>query len=258
MKTRNIFYSVLLLSAVTVLFTSCSEFAQKVAMKALEGTQGYEKEDTVKWGPVVEQDLDLPAFKAIDAKGVVRIVFTQDTVCSVRVRGNEKCIAEYRFEVKKNELKVEPRDFNGSVQKSTPSVTLYISTPNLSDVEFSGAGKLEMPGTMVLPGSLDVEVSGAGEICIDDLTVESLNIEMNGACKCALAKVTASDDIEIEVNGASDVNANVFCQEFSVELNGAGKAALSGECSKLLCEENGASKVDSSNLKVAAPSPEEE
>ena len=249
MKTRNIFFTVVLLSAVTALFTSCSEIAKKVAMKALEESADYEKADTVKWGRVVEQDLDLPEFTTIDAKGAVRIVFLQDTTCAVRVRGNEKCIAEYKFAVRKDELKVEPRGFNGSVKKGSPAVTLYVSAPNLSDIEFAGAGELEMPDATTLFGSLDIEMEGAGKISVNDLTVESLNIEVSGAGKCTLAKVVASDDIEIEVNGAGDVNANVFCQELSVELNGAGMAVLSGECKNFVCGENGASKVDASKLK---------
>ena len=248
MKSRSIFFSMLLAVASTFL-TSCTDMVKKIAMKALDESAEFEKKDTVKWGRVVEQDLDLPAFTAIDAKGVVRIVFTQDSIFSVRARGNEKCIADYKFSVKKDELKVEPKDFNGSVKKSSPAVTLFISAPSLSDVEIAGAGKLEMTGAIAQTGSLDIEMAGAGDISIDDLTIEALNIEVNGAGKCALAKVTATGDIEIEVNGAGDVNANVFCQELTVELNGAGNAVLSGECTSFVCEENGASKVDFSNLK---------
>ena len=245
MKTRV--FSIMLLAAMTF-FTSCTDLAKKLAMKALDESAEFEKEDTVKWGNVVEQDLDLTAFTAIDAKGAVRIVFTQDSTFAVRVRGNEKCIADYKFEVRKDELNVEPKDYDGSVKKSSPAVTLFISAPVLSEVETAGAGKLEMTGTIVLPNKLDIDMAGAGEITIDDLTVEELNIDLNGAGGCSLAKVAATGDIEIEVNGAGDVNANVFCQELSVELNGAGNAVLSGECKKLICEENGASKIDFSKL----------
>ena len=248
MKTRSIFFTFVLLSSATF-FTSCSEMAKKVAMKALNESAEFEKEDTVQWGPVVEQDLDLTAFTAIDAKGAVRVVFTQDSLCSVRVRGNEKCIAEYKFEVRKGELRVEPKDFNGSVKKNSPAVTLFISAPVLSEVEIAGAGKLELTGAIVLPNKLDIDIAGAGDIFVVDLAVEELNIDMNGAGRCSLARVTATGDIEIEVNGAGEVKANVFCQELSVELNGAGNAVLTGECKKLICEENGASKIDFSNLK---------
>lgn len=249
MKTRNLFFSVVLLSALTITFTSCSDLVKKMAMKAATESVDYEKADTAKWGRVLEESLDLPQFSAIDAKGAVRVVFAQDTVFSVRVRGNEKCLTDYKFVVRKDELKVEPKDFNGSVSKRSPAVTLFISAPCLTDVEFSGAGRLEMPDAVELPGSLDIELSGAGEVVIGDLALQSLNIEINGAGRCDLGKVVATEDIEIEMNGAGDVKANVFCQELSVELNGAANAVFSGECKNYTCENNGASKVDFSNLK---------
>ena len=245
---KRLLLPVMLLAVVNILFTSCSDLVKKVAMKAVSESAEFEKEDTVKWGNVIERDLDLSSFLAIEAKGAVRIVFTQDSTFSVRVRGNEKCLDEYKFEVRKNELKVGPKNFNGKVKKSSPAVTLFISAPCLYEVDVEGATKLEMVGAIALPNSLEIEIAGAGEITIDDLAVEELNIEVNGAGKCNLAKVTATGDIEIEMNGAGDVNANVFCQELSVELNGAGNAVLTGECKKLRCEENGASKVDFSKL----------
>ena len=228
MKARSIFLPFLLLSALAALFSGCSDFVKKVALKAATESVDYEKEDTAKWGSVIDRDLDLPIFSAIDAKGAVRIVFVQDSIYSVRAHGNEKCIANYKFVVKKDELNVEPKDFNGSVNNRTPSITLFITAPNLTEIEFAGAGKLEIP---------------------DAVTAESLSLEMSGAGKCDLAKVTTTDDIEIEVNGAGDVNANVFCQELSVELNGAANAVFSGECKNYTCENNGACRADFSNLK---------
>ena len=239
MKTRNLFFSAMLLSAMAITFTSCTDFVKKMALKAATESVDYEKEDTVKWGSVVDKDLDLPLFSAIDADGAVRIVFAQDSICSVRARGNEKCIAEYEFIVRKDELKVN----------RTPSITLFVTAPNLTDIEFAGAGKLEIPDEVTLPGTFSIEMEGAGDISIGDLTAESLNLEISGAGKCDFAKVTTKGDIEIEMNGAGDINANVFCQELSVELNGAANAVFSGECKNYTCENNGACKADFSNLK---------
>ena len=251
MKTRSILSALVLLAAAAMSFTSCTEMAHKLAMKAVNESSGeFEKEDTVKWGSVTERDLDLPLFSAIDARGAVRVVFVQDSVFSVRVRGNEKCLDEYKFVVKKNELKVEPKNFSGKVNKNTSAVTLFVTAPNLTDIEFAGAGRLEMPGAMSLPGELNIEIEGAGEISIEDLTLTSLNVEISGAGKCDIGKVTTTGDVEIEVNGAGEVKANVFCQDLSIEINGAGNAVLSGECrGTLSCEQSGAGKIDTSNLK---------
>ena len=248
MKVRSFLFSAVMLAAVSFTLSSCNDLVQKFATKAINESVVFEKEDTTKWGSVVERNLDLPAFSSIETKGAVQVVFTQDSVFSVRVRGNEKCIDEYLFTVKNDELKAVVKGFSGTVNGKTPAVTLLIAAPDLNEIEFSGTGRLEMPDSVSLPGSLKVEMAGAGEVCIGDLTLRSLEIEVSGAARCALAKVTTTDDVEIEVNGAGEVKANVFCNELSVELDGAVGAVLSGNCKTFTCEQNGSGVVDTSKL----------
>jgi hypothetical protein len=249
MKTRFIFSPVVLLVVIAVVFSGCTETLNKFVEKIAKESMNFEFEDSVKWGNIVEQNIVLPSFNSIKAKGVTRIVVTQDTACSVRIRANEKCLEAYHFGVKRDELRVEYKDFQGNVDKNTPAITLYVTVPCLEEVEITGAGKMEVSGRMEQVGGLGVEINGVGEVCVDTLSVEGLKLELNGASECTLVKVTAQEDIEIEVNGAGNLNANVFCQELEVELNGAGKAVLSGECKNLVCEENGASRVDFSKLR---------
>ena len=249
MKARFIFTPIVLLAALCISLSSCTEMANKFAEKVAKDALDFEYEDSAKWGTVTEQELSFPAFNNIKTKGKVCIVLSQDSVSAVRVRANKKCIEAYKFDVRKDELRIECKDFKGNVNKNTPPVTFYIAVPNLNELEITGAGKLEVVGTMVQEEPLEIEINGAGEVNIDTLSVASLNVKLNGVADCSFANVTAQGDIEIEVNGAGDINANVFCQELEVELNGAGKAILSGECKNFVCDENGASKVDFSNLK---------
>ena len=249
MKARFILSPIVLLVALSILLASCTEAVNKLTTKALNDTFEFEREDTVKWGSVVEESLELPAFNAIDAEGVVCIVYTQDSTCSVRVRGNGKCLEAYKFEVRGDELNVKLKEGNGNLSKKTPGITLYVSAPSLGDVEFSGGGKVMLAGEIEMPGEMEIELNGACNLIVDSLSVGSLNLETNGASSCMLNKVTTKENIEIEINGAGRVDANVFCQVLRMELNGASQGVVTGECKKLVCEENGASKIDFSKLK---------
>lgn len=249
MKARFIFTPIMMLVALSIILSSCTEMANKFAEKVAKEALDFEYEDSAKWGTVTEQELSFPAFNSIKTKGKVCIVLSQDSVSAVRVRANKKCIEAYKFDVRKDELRIECKGFKGQVDRNTPPVTFFIAVPNLKELEITGAGKLEVIGTMVQVEPLEIEINGVGEVNIDTLSVASLNVELNGVGDCSFANVTAQGNIEIEVNGAGDINANVFCQELEVELNGAGKAVLSGECKNFVCDENGASKVDFSNLK---------
>jgi autotransporter translocation and assembly factor TamB len=249
MKLRNIFTPIMMLVALSVILSSCTEMANKFAEKVAKEALDFEYEDSAKWGTITEQELSFPAFNSIKTKGKVCIVLSQDSISAVRVRANKKCIEAYKFDVRKDELRIECKGFKGQVDRNTPPVTFFIAVPNLKELEITGAGKLEVIGTMVQEEPLEIEINGVGEVNIDTLSVVSLNVELNGVADCSFTNVTAQGDIEIEVNGTGDINANVFCQKLEVELNGAGKAALSGECKNFVCDENGSSKVDFSNLK---------
>lgn len=249
MKARFILSPIVLLVALSILLSSCTEAVNKLTSMALNDTFEFEREDTAKWGRVVEESLELPAFNAIDAEGVVCIVYTQDSTCSVRVRGNGKCLDAYKFEVRKDELKTKLKDPNHKINNITPGIILYVSAPYLTDVELSGGGKVKLQGNIDIPGTLAIELTGACNLVIDTLSVGELNLEGNGASRCNLAMVSAKENIEIEMNGAGDIDANVFCQGLRVEMNGAGNGTVTGECKNLICDENGASKVDFSKLK---------
>lgn len=250
MKARFILSPIVLLVALSIILSSCTEAVNKLASVALNHTFEIEHEDTVKWGKIVEEDLNLPTFSAIDAEGLVYIVFTQnDSVFRVRVRANQKCLDEYKFEVRKDELKVKMKKADTKIDKTTPGITLYITAPTLTGVELSGGGIVNLLRRIDIPGTLNIELNGACNLYVDSLSVGELELETNGASKCDFAQITAKENIEIEINGAGDVNANVFCQDLRIEMNGAGKGVFTGECKKLVCEENGASKVDFSKLK---------
>ena len=248
MKARFILTPIVLLVALSVILSSCTETLNKIAAAAVNHEFQFEREDTVKWGRVTEQSYDMSGFSALDVSGVVCVIYGQDSVYSVRIRGNEKCLKAYRVELDEEELKVRIKDEN-NVNDNTPGIILYVTSPYLTDVEFSGGGKLMMQGRIEMPGSLKVELNGASNFIVDSLTVGNLELETNGAAKCTFANVTAEGDIEIETNGAGNIDANVFCQDLRIEMNGAGQGTFTGECKKLVYDENGASKIDFSKLK---------
>lgn len=249
MKARFIFSPIVLLVALSIILSSCTEAVNKLASAVVNHAFQFEREDTVKWGKVTEQTCYLSDFQSLDVEGVVCVIFSQDSAYSVRVRGNEKCIEEYSVGLDDNELKVRLKSRKETVNDKTPGIILYVTAPVLTSIDFSGGGKVMMQGKIDMPDRLDVELNGASNFIVDSLAVGSLDLETNGAAKCTIAKLETKGNIEIEVNGAGEINANVFCQDLRIELNGASNGSFSGECKKLVCEENGASKVDFSNLK---------
>lgn len=248
MKTS--FFSSVAILAIAFLFASCEETINKMASMAINKSIVFEREDTAKWGDVIDRDLNLPVFSAIDASGAVAIIYAQDSICSVRAHGNEKCLDAYKIVVRKDELEVKLKSGADKINKNTPGIILYVTAPSLTDLEISGGCKIEMQGNIEMPGKLEIEMNGAGNLVVDTLSVGDFDLGANGAVKCDIAKLTAKSDVEIEVNGAGEFNANIFCNELNVEFNGAARGVLSGECKDYNCENNGACKIDFSNMKT--------
>lgn len=235
----------------------------------INNAMSFDFKDSEKWGKVINQELDLPSFTAIDASGVVKVVLVQDSVPSVRVEGNEKSVELYNIEVRRDELKVSLKNDNGKVSTDTPAIALYVAVPTINKAEFRGGSDFYIKGSFVQSDdmdvdvsgagnvkidtlcvrNLDVDVSGAGDVKIDNLCVRNLDVEVSGAADVTMAQVEAVEDIEIEVKGAGNIRSNTFSKNLRIEAGGACHAVLTGECEHLVAEENGASNLDFSGLK---------
>lgn len=252
MKQRG-FLSILAIGFVLIwsasMLSSCERLIQRVTEKVISNVMSFDYEDSDEWGKVVERNVDVPAFTKIDASGAVKILFSQDSVCSVRVRSNEKCIGKYEIEVRRNELKVKLKDAKKAIDKKSPSIILFVTAPLLEEIEFSGGCELEMMGAIDMPVDLEIKGNGVAKVRMDKVSVRNLDMKLSGAADFSAEQITAEGDIDLEVNGAGQSDLNAFCHELRVELNGAGSATVRGECQHFKCQENGASKVDFSNLK---------
>lgn len=249
MKLRSILGPVALSIGLAIFLCSCDGLASKITQKVLSVSMDFDYEDSEKWGKVIERDLDLPEFKDIDASGAVKVVFRQDSVCSVRVLCNEKSLDEYEIEVRRKELNVNLKGDGVKVSKQTPALTLFVTAPSLESLEFSGGCELELLGKVDMPVDLELETNGAAHVRVDSLHVCNFDVKLNGAGDFSAREIKADESVELEVNGAGAADVCVYCQDLCVELNGAATAKLSGECKHLKCDENGASNVDFSKLK---------
>lgn len=247
MKLRNLLVPMGV--GLALLLSSCDGLVSKVADKVMTESMNFDYEDSEKYGKVVEKTLDLADFTKIDAAGAVKLVFAQDSVCSVRIRSNEKMLEKYEWEVRRGKLELQPKGGVKNVNKKSASVTLFVTAPLLERIEMAGGSKLDLVGMVDMPVNLEVETNGAAKVNVESLKVDNLDMTLNGASTLCANHITATEDVDVVLNGAGKANLSVFCNNLSVALNGAGKATVSGKCKHLKCDENGASKVDFSNLK---------
>ncbi len=246
MRLRNLFFTVLCASAFIAL-ASC----ERIAFKAIEFAKeqvnkevnSFDYTDSEKWGPVVTRSLVIDSFANITTMGAVQIQFTQDSVCTLVVEGNEKAIDEYIIEVENGELDVRHKSGKGKVDKNTPRLTLHLTAPSLSEIYVEGAGDLNLTGDIVQPTPMSVNISGAGDLDIDYLTCGGFDVQIKGAGDADIKQLTCNGDVEMEVSGVGDIEANVKCTDLTLRVNGAGDATLDVNCEYLRTYINGAGNL---------------
>ena len=96
-------------------------------------------------------------------------------------------------------------------------------------------------------------VNGASDFNVKGLRMDDdLDVEVNGAGDLDFDQITCNS-LSVEVNGAADANLTSIdiLKKLKVQVNGAGDVKITGNAVDVSLEVNGAGDIDASGLKVA-------
>ena len=96
-------------------------------------------------------------------------------------------------------------------------------------------------------------VNGASDFNVKGLRMDGdLDVEVNGAGDLDFDQITCNS-LSVEVNGAADANLTSIdiLKKLNVQVNGAGDVEITGNAVDVSLEVNGAGDIDASGLKVA-------
>jgi hypothetical protein len=136
---------------------------------------------------------------------------------------------------------------------ASSAIDIYISQGDESGVAVSSIDKkvTERIRTEVKDGVLKIWFEGKGWTDWRSdrkmkayVSVKSLAmIKASGACDVSIMGVLKSDQLNIELGGASDMSGELECKELTMNLNGASDTRLKGKIGKLSAKVSGASSV---------------
>lgn len=120
------------------------------------------------------------AFSSIEITSVGTIHFTQSDTYSFRIEGREKYVKNTETTVKDGRLLIGFKDKkNKSRRNQKDGVTIWISAPDLKEVEFTGVGEFNCEKPLKLD-EVSFEVKGVGEVNVADLTCNVLKVALRG------------------------------------------------------------------------------
>jgi hypothetical protein len=176
---------------------------------------------------------DVPAFTAVDVSGAYDVEIVAQKEQSLEVEGDDNLLPLIKTEVRDGVLRIYNEKGFNTRQKLHVRITLKdldgINASGASDivatnvktdefnVEASGAGSLQISGETK---TLDVGMSGAGELKARNLHAESVQIKLSGA---AHADVYATQSLDASVSGAGNIDYYGDPKNIKEDRSGAGE-----------------------------------
>lgn len=168
------------------------------------------------------------AFSSIEITSVATIYFTQSDTYSLKIEGKEKYVKITSTVVKDDCLIIGFKGGDKQSRNLKEGVTIYLSAPDLKEMEFTGVGNFNCEKPLKLD-NVKFQVEGVGKLNVKDLTCKSLKVNLEGV-------------------GSADIN--VDCDYLSASLDGVGHVTLSGTAGKADISKSGVGGVNTRNLKV--------
>ena len=183
-------------------------------------------------------------FSRITVSGVCDVHYTQGNKCSVTFRGDEDDISDLRITCDGRTLKLWQRSHNRHSSGDEYSVDVYITSPVLTAVGISGAADMDMKGRIKVD-DFDVDISGAGNLDIDDMTGSNLDVDVSGAGDLDMGRITFTY-AGISLSGASNCStSSLKGGDLKLSASGASDADLDGvDVNNAYCSASGASDID--------------
>lgn len=248
----------------------------------------YSSKDLKAGGKRVTVTRDVGYFSKVDASGSVDIEFVQGKEQAMRIVGSKQCVDNIVVEKKGETLYVSHKS-NSVTSFFDDDVTLYIYSPDLTEVNLRGSCSFDVKGVLDTD-NLKVSVMGSGEADFGSIVCDAINFEVRGSgdigakridTKNAVANVFGSGDLDFDllkadnvqfaVSGSGDLDA-MLSQVKTMQLNvvgsgdmdikalncgvanctsaGSGSITLSGTMRDVVKNVTGSGDIDTSNLRA--------
>ena len=156
-------YQLFFIAILIVLMTSCGKDSA-----CFKGT-----------GSIVKEQREISeAVINIDTEDNIDIVITQSNNASLFIEGGENILPYIKTEISENVLSISSDNRCGMFRDNTIPITVYLSIPNLSEIDYTGQGNITSSNTLNFPTFDFDSFGGSGTISLD-LKTDKLAIKQH-------------------------------------------------------------------------------
>lgn len=199
---KNLRTAFLLLGMVSV-FTSC--------------------EKVVGEGPVVTETRNRGGFSGVDLRVSGNVYYTQDADYKLEVRAQQNVLDVLETYVSDNKLVIKYE--NDVHVRRHEDITIYVSAPDLNSLRVSGSGNITSTGP-INANSLEMDVSGSGNIAITDLITNYVEANISGSGNIKVQGGTVTEE-KLKISGSGNIDmSGVAAKTANTTTSGSGDTRI--------------------------------
>ena len=191
-------------------------------------------------GKVVTETREVSDFNAVDVDYPALVLIKQGAKESLELEAEDNLLPGLRTQVRNGVLEIFYKTENGKHVNPTETVRITIVVKDLSEAQMTSAGELSIE--KLKTNALDVSLSGAGNLKLDNILVQDLAVTLSGAG--SMSASGTADDLDLNISGFGDFKGSeLHGKTVRVHISGAGSATVWVE-DDLTAEISGAGSVN--------------
>lgn len=172
-----------------------------------------------------KENREVSAFSKISMGVSGNLYLTQGDEYKVVIEGDEDELDDIETVVKSGRLKIKynkPFGFNWNTKK----VDIYVTTKKVEELSVSGSGNITAK-TGISTEDIEFNVSGSGEINIDELEASDVNASVSGSGDIRLAGRNTGESLHISISGSGELRAaGLEFRKAEVAISGSGSCGV--------------------------------
>jgi hypothetical protein len=216
-------------------------------------------------GPIVTDVRDISGFTGVRSNGSFEVFVSQAEEFSVEVVAYENLLPIIETYISGYTLVLETK--NNSCYKSSPSIKIYVSMPDLGVLELNGSGSVmaDIAESQVFEcvnngsGTMSVDVvfsdnfhlanSGSGLVDVKEVHAKEVRFVQSGSGIIDTGEILDSETLSIKHSSSGNVRTILTDGlKLNAILSGSGRIDLSGEAVEADYTLNSSGRIDALNL----------
>jgi hypothetical protein len=174
-------------------------------------------------GNIITEERATGNFSAVSVSGANNVYITRGNELKVEVKGYSNLISYYETKVSGETLELHYQD---DVSVKNDNIEIYITMPSITGLSISGSANINAVGEFDSTSSLEVKISGSGNISIETAFTDNYSCEISGSGSINTLGVT-TDIAHVNISGSGDVRLSVN-KNLEVIISGSGNVYYSG------------------------------